>query len=59
MFGKVDPRLLPYINDYRLKLITPGEIKDFEKFSSELGILMELQRGALARMCHFVRNVVK
>ena len=41
MFGQVDPRLLPYINDYRINLITPGEIKDFEKFSSELGILME------------------
>ena len=41
MFGKVDQRLLSYINDYRLNLITPGEIKDFEKFSSELGLLME------------------
>lgn len=42
MFGKVDPRLLPYINDYRLNLITPGEIQDYTKFSSELGLLMEL-----------------
>ncbi len=41
MFGKVDPRLLPYINDYRLNLITPGEIQDYTKFSSELGLLME------------------
>ena len=41
MFGKVDPRLKPYINDYRLNLITPSEIGDFNRFSSELGLVME------------------
>ena len=41
MFGKVDPRLLPYINDYKLNLITPSEIGDFNRFSSELGLVME------------------
>lgn len=41
MFGKVDPRIKPYINDYKLNLITPGGIEDFSKFSSELGMLME------------------
>ncbi len=41
MFGKIDPRLKPYINDYRLNLITPDEIVDFTKFSSGLGQAME------------------
>ena len=41
MFGKVDPRIKKYVNDYSLNLITPDEIEDFTKFSSELGIAME------------------
>ena len=41
MFGKIDPRLTPYINDYKLNLITPDEIKDFTKFTSGLGLVME------------------
>ena len=41
MFGKMDPRLKPYINDYKLNLITPAEISDFNRFSSELGLVME------------------
>ena len=41
MFGKVDPRIRQYVDDYRLNLITPGEIKDFGKFTSELGLLLE------------------
>ena len=41
MFGKIDPRLKPYINDYKLNLITPSEISDFTRFSSELGLVME------------------
>ncbi len=41
MFGEVDPRITEYIDDYRLNLITPDEIEDFTKFSSELGTVME------------------
>ena len=41
MFGKIDSRIKPYINDYRLNLITPGEVKDFTKFASGLGIVLE------------------
>ena len=41
MFGKVDPRIAEYVDDYRLNLITPDEIDDFNKFSSELGAVME------------------
>lgn len=41
MFGKVEPWVKKYVDNYRLNLITPGEIKDFNKFSSELGIVLE------------------
>ena len=41
MFGKVDPRLKAYINDYKLNLITPDEITDFAKFTTGLGLAME------------------
>ena len=42
MFGRVDPRIKQYVDDYHLNLITPGEIKDFSKFASELGIVLEV-----------------
>ena len=41
MFGKIDPRIRPYVNDYKLNLITPGEIQDFTKFASGLGLALE------------------
>ena len=41
MFGRIDPRVKKYVNDYRINLITPDEIKDFGVFASELGILLE------------------
>lgn len=41
MFGDIDPRIAKYVDDYRLNLITPDEIEDFNKFSSELGKVME------------------
>ncbi len=41
MFGEIDPRLKPYINDYKLNLITPGEVNDFTKFASGLGLALE------------------
>ena len=46
MFCKLDPKIKPYINDYRLNLITPQGIRDFTKFSSELGILMEFIKNS-------------
>ena len=41
MFGKIDSRIKPYVNDYKLNLITPGEVKDFTKFTSGLGLALE------------------
>ena len=42
MFGDVDERIREYIDDYRLNLITPGEIEDFGKFATELGFVLEV-----------------
>ena len=41
MFGNVDPRIRKYVDDYKLNLITPEEIRDFSKFTSELGMVLE------------------
>ena len=41
MFGTIDPQLKPFINDYKLNLITPEEIRDFSKFSTGLGLALE------------------
>ena len=42
MFGRIDPRIEKYVNNYSLNLITPDEIKDFTKFTSELGLALEV-----------------
>lgn len=41
MFGNVEPWVKKYVDNYRLNLITPDEIKDFSKFTSDLGIVLE------------------
>ena len=41
MFDTIDPQLKPFINDYKLNLITPEEIRDFSKFSTGLGQALE------------------
>ena len=41
MFGKIDPQVRKYVNNYTLNLITPDEIEDFTRFSSGLGRAME------------------
>ena len=41
MFEPVDDRLEEYINDYKLHIIVPDEIDDFEKFETELGLAFE------------------
>ena len=41
MFELVDDRLKEYINDYKLHIIVPDEIDDFEKFETELGLAFE------------------
>ncbi len=41
LFGKMDPWVTKYVDDYKLNLIMPDEIVDFSKFSSELGLVLE------------------
>ena len=42
MFTDTDDRLKDYISDYSINLITPHDIKDFNKFHSELGEVLEI-----------------
>ena len=41
-----DKNILNYVTDYKLNLIVPEEIKDFGKFKTELGVLLEFINGA-------------
>ena len=41
MFGDLDRRLKSYIPDYRINLLAPKEIEDFNKFQTELGNVLE------------------
>lgn len=43
---KVDSRLLEYISDYKIVLISPNTVKDFSKFRSELGLLLEVIKNS-------------
>lgn len=40
MFDNIPPKILKYVNNYKLNLIAPNEIMDFDKFSSELGTVL-------------------
>ena len=46
MFDVQDKAILDYVSDYKLNLIVPEEIKDFEKFKTELGPLLEFISNA-------------
>ena len=41
LFYVQDKAILDYVPDYKLNLIVPEEIKDFEKFKTELGPVLE------------------
>lgn len=50
MFDKtMDRRLLRYVPNYEIALISPNNIKDFSKFRSELGLLLEVIKNATDR----------
>ena len=46
MMPKMDERILPFINDYRINLLNPLEITDFSKFETGLRPLFELLKNA-------------
>ncbi len=41
-----DEEILKYVSDYKLNLIVPDEIEDFDKFKTELGPLLEFINSA-------------
>ena len=41
MFEDVDPRIRPFVNDYKIHLICPKDIDDFTVFKTELGIALQ------------------
>ena len=52
----------PFLNDYRLNLLVPGEIEDFSKFHTELGAVLEVlkvmeDREAMAELMCEKSNV--
>ena len=46
MFGNIDPQIRKYVDDYQLNLITPADIDNFDKFASELGIVLEFIKNS-------------
>ena len=44
MLGEENEEILRYVPDYRMNLIVPEEIRDFEKFKTELGAVLEFLR---------------
>ena len=46
MFDKVDDRVKEYVNDYKIHVIVPDEIDDFNKFRTELGVALEFIAGS-------------
>lgn len=41
MFGDVDERILNYVSDYKLNLIIPKEISDYDKFQTDFKALLK------------------
>ena len=50
MLAVSDPQILKYVEDYRLHLIVPNEITDFEKFRTSLREVLEIIKASDDRM---------
>ncbi len=46
MFAVSDPQILKYVDDYRLHLIVPNEITDFDGFRTSLREVLEIIRAS-------------
>ena len=42
MYSDIDERIRVFVSDYRINLITPHDIEDFDRFHSELGEVLEI-----------------
>lgn len=47
MFGQFDERLKPFVPDYRINLVIPGEMESFDKFHTELGGVLEAVKASV------------
>ena len=58
MFKETDLDILRYVNDYHINLIEPKDIKDFSKFRTELGKVLEFINASdiLAKMKEIFEN---
>lgn len=58
MFKETDLDILRYVNDYHINLIEPKDIKDFSKFRTELGKVLEFINASdsLAKMKEILEN---
>ena len=45
MLGDVDEKILPFVSDYKINLVEPGEITDFTKFKTGLRQLFEILKN--------------
>lgn len=41
MFEEIDESIMQYVEDYKVHLLVPNEIQDFEKFSTDFGKVMK------------------
>ena len=41
MMGEQDPEIMKFVQDYKLNLLIPNEVDDFEKFETEFGRFVE------------------
>ena len=58
MFKETDIDILRYVNDYHINLIEPKDIKDFSKFRTELGKVLEFINASdsLTKMKEILEN---
>lgn len=58
MFKETDLDILRYVNDYHINLIEPKDIKDFSKFRTELGKVLEFINASdsLTKMKEILEN---
>ena len=41
MFEDIDENLMKYVEDYKVNLLVPNEIRDFDKFTTDFGKVMK------------------
>ena len=47
MFSETDPRIMRFLPDYEINLISPNEIDDFSDFDSDLGVVLSYIKASV------------